>query len=206
MEFVKYVRAAVVGAALVVAPVAANAASVSFTGLSVADLDALTPVTSISPTSTTGVYFDNVTGNQFSGSTLISRSPWEDSIHEATGEFSSVQGGATATFTFATAQTALNLIWGSPDSYNDITITLLGGGGVDVINGTEVQGPTGILASSVEITDVLFTTVVFDSGSSNAFEFANLTTTPVPLPAGMLLMGTALAGFAVMRRRKSKAA
>lgn len=31
-------------------------------------------------------------------------------------------------------------------------------------------------------------------------------TTPIPLPAGVLMMGTALAGFGVMRRRQKKAA
>ena len=38
------------------------------------------------------------------------------------------------------------------------------------------------------------------------FEFDSLViTSPVPVPAGVLLMGTALAGFGVMRRRKKRA-
>lgn len=205
--------AAIVAGVLSISAGLASAATVNFTALTTADLDAMIPEANITPTSTSPVFLDNVVGNQFnSGGSLIARSVWEDTIHEATGQFSSVQRNASATFMFADVQTSLNLIWGSPDDYNDITITLVGSGGSVVVNGADVQGPVGILASSVEITDVAFTTVLFEA-SNNAFEFANLTTTspgsnnplpPVPLPAGMLLMGTALAGFGLMsRRRKS---
>ncbi|MBG6178689.1 hypothetical protein IWQ55_006555, partial [Labrenzia sp. EL_208] len=57
-------------------------------------------------------------------------------------------------------------------------------------------------ASLVGVTNVAFQKIVLTSGS-NAFEFANLKTTPVPIPAGALLLVTAVGGLALVRRRKS---
>ena len=47
--------------------------------------------------------------------------------------------------------------------------------------------------------------LVFTTQGANATASFSSTTTAVPLPAGILLMGTALAGFGVMRRRKKAA-
>lgn len=47
-------------------------------------------------------------------------------------------------------------------------------------------------------------TLTFDLVGTGTFDF-QLRATPVPVPAGILLMGTALAGFGVMRRRKKAA-
>ena len=194
-------RAMMLAGALMISASAASAATIVATDLSVADLDALTPAPNDTPSSTTGVYYDNVVGTQFDGGAAVTRSVWQDTINEAAGVYSSVQEDSTATFTFGGLQDSLSLIWGSPDDYNDIIITLTGGAGDVVINGAAVQGPVGVLASMVTIFDVEFDTVTFTSGE-NAFEFANLEVTPVPLPAGMLLMGTALGGLAVLRRRR----
>ncbi|CAJ1369813.1 MAG: VPLPA-CTERM sorting domain-containing protein [Roseibium album] len=189
---------------LAASTVASAAPTLSFSGLNQAQIEALTPVANIAPTSTTGNYFNNVIGNQFNGGGgLIARSPWEGTSHQNTdGVFSSVQGGSSATFEFDKVQTGLSMIWGSPDSYNDLVITLLGGGGTYTINGNDVKGPSGILASLVGVTNVAFQKIVLTSGS-NAFEFANLKTTPVPIPAGALLLVTAVGGLALVRRRKS---
>ena len=48
--------------------------------------------------------------------------------------------------------------------------------------------------------------LVFTTQGSNATASFSSTTTAVPIPAGILLMGTALAGFGVVRRKAKKAA
>lgn len=47
--------------------------------------------------------------------------------------------------------------------------------------------------------------VTWSSATNKAAFDIEITTSPIPLPAGILLMGTALAGFGVMRRRKKAA-
>lgn len=47
--------------------------------------------------------------------------------------------------------------------------------------------------------------VTWSSATKKAAFDIEITTSPIPLPAGVLLMGTALAGFGVMRRRKKAA-
>jgi hypothetical protein len=194
------------GAVLLMGATASNASPVvNFEALGIAELNALTPVANISPSSTDPVYFDNVAGNQTSGSTVIARSPWEGTDHEATGLFSSVQRGGSATFEFATTQNFISLIWGSPDDYNDMTITLSGVAGEHVVNGEDVFGTKGTLASLVEITGVKFDTLLLTTGNTNAFEFANLETAVVPLPAGVVLLLTGLGGMAMLRRKRAAA-
>ena len=110
----------------------ATAATVSFVGLSTADLDALTPASNPLASSTTGTVLENITGNQFSGGgSLVARTPWEGSIHENTGEYTAVQAFSSATYSFGpdNLQNSISLIWGAPDGFNDLVITLTGGGG-----------------------------------------------------------------------------
>jgi hypothetical protein len=59
---------------------------------------------------------------------------------------------------------------------------------------------------SVALADPFSMTIVtvIKAGTTASYD-ATLITTPVPVPAGILLMGTALAGFGVMRRRKKVA-
>ena len=155
-------------------------------------------------TATTGTVFQNVVGS-VNG---VRRSPWQGcgcgvGENDLDAYYTSVSGGATATYTFASSRTSLSFLWGSPDNYNDLEIVLVGGGGSEVINGTAAQGPVAIGAQFVTISDVgSFDKVIFRSGR-NAFEFANLAA--VPLPATLPLALFALGGLGVLHRRRKSA-
>ena len=174
------------------------AATVQTTELDTADLNGLTPMANPDAAAISGEVYENVTGS-IGGLRL---SPWDGSIHEATGVYTSVNAGASATYDFAGLQTGFSLIWGSPDSYNDLVVRLITGDTlVASFDGTAAQGPVQVGAALFEVGDVLFDRLVLSSGS-NAFEFANLTATPVPLPAGGLLLLGALGGLAALRRKR----
>lgn len=180
----------------------ATAATVDFVALDAADLSALTPVANPSATSTSGTVLENIFGNQFAGPQMIARSPWADSANEADGLYTSVQAASSATYTFDALMGTLSFIWGSPDTYNDLVIMLSGGGGTTTINGSEVFGTQGSLASFVTISGVTFTTVTFISTTANAFEYANITVSEVPLPAAGFLLLIGMGGLAVASRRR----
>ena len=151
--------------------------------------------------SVTGDVFQNVTGSIDN----VRRSPWEGTSFYTDGVYTSVSGGATAEYDFTIRQIGLSFVWGSPDDYNDLEIVLMGPGGTSTtINGTLVMPPEAVGANLVTITDVTFDRLIFTSGA-NAFEFANLAATPIPLPAPALMLLTgmgALGGVAALRRRR----
>jgi len=104
---------------------------------------------------------------------------------------------------FANVQQSFSFLWGSPDSFNELTFKL-DGAEVGVFTGTVITGAPSAGSVWAEF-EGRFDEVQFYSSPSNAFEFASIETTAVPLPAGAVLLLTALGGFAVARRR-SKAA
>lgn len=179
--------------------IGAMAATVTATPLSIADLDGMTPQANPSATATSGAGVQENTTGSVAGE---KRTPWEGSIHELTGLYTTVGAGQWAIYEFSKLQTGLSLIWGSPDNYNDLILELIIG---DVVvasfNGVAAQPPVAIGASLFTVTDVQFDRLRFTS-SQNAFEFANLTTTPIPLPAGGLLLIGGLGALIAVRRRK----
>lgn len=104
---------------------------------------------------------------------------------------------------------SISLIWGSPDTYNALNLYNAGALVASIVPGAVVGLPadqrfTHFVTITADSILEYFDSVEFVSTGVNAFEFANVSATPVPLPAGVLLMGTALAGFGVMRRRQNK--
>ena len=192
----------------------APAATVTFTAL---------PTSSIanpSPSATTPIYHDNVTGNIVNGSPNDpgdARSVWNSLgsvVPVATGIYSSVSKNGSATFDFGGPESVLQFVWGSVDKFNFLTFYLLGVQ-VDAFNFTSLAGAQaagftggrsmGQDSMTARITNIgagFFDRVVLKS-TQDAFEFANLRVVPVPLPAGGLLLIGALGGLAFVRRRRT---
>ena len=120
--------------------------------------------------------------------------------------------GTSATLTFLGGVSFLNFLWGSPDTYNVLTVNSTSGTQTFTAAGLGFPNVTGsqsmsqyVLFSGINGTRI--NSVTFsNSPSINAFEAANFSITgPVPEPATWALMiaGFGLVGFA-MRRRQNK--
>lgn len=189
-----------IAAALVAVGLAAPAAAVTITTELVTDTTPGVNFANPEADVITGTVFENVTGS-VSG---VRRSPWEGTTFFDDGLYTSVSGGATATYNFDRLQTGLSFVWGSPDDYNDLTLTLLSDSSSTTINGAAVQPPIAVGANLVTITGFTFDRLVFASGQ-NAFEFANLSTTPIPLPAAGWMLIAALSGLGLLSRKRAAA-
>lgn len=155
-----------------------------------------------------------------------SRSPFENKSGYESSPFDSVLGGSVATFgtgglltlssflpavvpsnPFGTGVGSFSFIYGSPDSYNNLTINTS-------------SGPVSFSGSQLtnnNLTRVgyVFTTIsglgaydgVTFSSDQNSFEFSATSVSPVPLPASLPLFGAGILGLAAFgySRRKAKA-
>lgn len=203
----KSVRAAVFLTAMVTIAPVVNAATVTFS--------AMPDTVVLNPTAT------SVTGRVVEGWTRSapkSRSPWME-----TGEDVGVKAGSAGSYyttVFAKASAvydlgksiAASVVWGSPDLYN--TVEFLSGGKVIdryVLSSFTDINPGVLKGDSVFVTFTNIAGGIFDSmkmsSSSDSFEYANLSATPapVPLPAGGVLLVSAIGGFAALRRRRRAA-
>ena len=158
------------------------------------------------PTNTAGTVYQNLTAsvpNQY-------RSPWQGTALDGIGSYTSVQKDSYASYVFDAGYYAVDFMWGSVDSYNSLEFYYQGNW-VDALHGDDTQLSSvntglGFIVASIMATGV-FDEIRFISGS-NAFEYANLTVSAVPLPAALPLYGAGLAalGFLGWRRRRKAAA
>jgi PEP-CTERM motif len=117
--------------------------------------------------------------------------------------------GAPATLTFTSGVSFVSFLWGSPDTYNVLTVTGTGGYSHTFTTaelGLPGDGNQGI-SDYVQFTGTdgtLITSLSFDNDPTNdAFESANFSVTPVPEPQtyALLLAGLVAGGFMTRRRR-----
>ena len=98
---------------------------------------------------------------------------------------------------------------GSPDSYNVLVFNLLAGG-VKIFQGSQITTPTsGVGVQIVTLNGIgAYSTVSFGSVNTNSFEFAALSSVPLPASApmfGAALMGLGVVGFGMKRKAKAAA-
>jgi hypothetical protein len=158
------------------------------------------------PTNTVGTVYQNLTAsvpNQY-------RSPWQGTALDGIGTYTSVQMDSYASYVFDTGYYAVDFMWGSVDSYNGLEF-YYEGNWVDALHGDDAQlssvnNGLGFIVATIMASSV-FDEIRFNSGS-NAFEYANLTVSAVPLPAALPLYGAGLAalGFIGWRKRRKSAA
>ena len=179
----------------------ANAAVVIASTDTVLDAPITLGANLLDPTSTTGNVRIDWIGNDLDGTAPNSRSPYDKTDSVATAVYHSVSAGATATYSFATTQSSFAFMWGSPDDYNTLNF-YLGAANVGSFTGNAVIPPG---TSGLGFVDVvfsgLFDKVVFGSIGKDAFEFTNLSSTAVPLPAAGWLLLTGVLGLGLLGRR-----
>jgi len=154
------------------------------------------------------------TGTYFTGTANTSVVNYYLDPLAGSGYYAYAEQGNTVTANFAGGINSLNLLWGSPDSYNTITFySGLNGTGTAESYTPGTGALSGLVASQTGGTLVSFaTTGVWDSvsfyTSGNSFEFAVGTpttpvTTPEPASIALLAGGLLAIGAGAIRRRKN---
>lgn len=130
----------------------------------------------------------------------VYRSPWDTEGSPYDGlEYTSVRSG---TIGYNLTGTLLSFFWGSPDTYNTLTFYEGADGTGDSVS------LTGSILSNLGaghhwvsfLTTEAFRSVTFSSTSA-AFEFANVTATPLPAALPLFATGLGVLGFGRMRRK-----
>lgn len=160
----------------------------------------------IAATTKIGSVLENQTGSAIDEY----RSPWQGTALDGIGTYTAVQEDSYASYVFDQTYTSVDFIWGSVDEYNGLEFYYQGNW-VDALYGDDAQLDSvskgiGFIVASV-MSSGLFDEIRFTSGT-NAFEYANMTVSAVPLPAALPLYGAGLAvlGFLGWRKRRKAVA
>ena len=174
------------------------------------------PTSSTNPTvssSSPVVYAPGAAGTITGSSSSQFRSPFENAATPGSGvgnwaslAYSSVEAGASATYTFADSNT-LSILWGSPDTYNTLEF-LLSGTPIESFTGADLAINT-VGHDQLTFTDTVgqFNEVILTS-QANAFEFADMTFTntslPTPIPGALPLFASGLGALGMLGWRRKK--
>jgi hypothetical protein len=137
----------------------------------------------------------------YAGDVGVSRSPFRGDL---TKGYLSAEPGGTMSITFATPQTSFNMLWGSVDDYNSLSITIDG----LTYTGSDIAAAIGGVSFGTSDAAVMFSglgpfTTIDIASTSAAFEFDIGTPTSVPEPASLAVLGMGLLGLGFIRRRRA---
>lgn len=147
----------------------------------------------------------NVIATEIGGSIMSASTPESTRPQLAVGNYLSDSGTGTTTLTFAAGVPYISFLWGTPDTYNVLTVndktfrssdfSFIGNGVPGTGGYVQFTGTEGTLISKLTFSN---------NPTINAFETANYSITPVPEPETYALMlgGLGLLGF-IARRRHS---
>lgn len=160
----------------------------------------ITPMLSVS--SATGTVHEGLTSSDLTN--FKYKSPWKNTStpNEA---YSSVQASSEASYVFSDAITQVSFLWGSVDFFNTVVFKK-DGDVVDFLKGQTVIDAGALSGDKFVQISILamaaFDEIIFRS-SQNAFEYANLNISAVPLPAALPLYaaGILLLGLVGVKRR-----
>jgi hypothetical protein len=159
----------------------------------------------MAPASFSGNFIQTTT----TSSTNVQLSPFAGTAQNGTA-FSAISAGGgigSAIYNLVSGTTAFSFLWGSPDLHNTVDF-FSGANATGSLLGTFTGGSllSATLGSGFDLVSFLATGGAIGSirlsDTIAAFEYAGVST--VPLPPAALLFGTALVGMGLLRRRRRK--